>query len=258
MRKKQRLEPVEYVEYCATRITSVYLGWRLRQNYLRLKALQVEDQLRFVDDLPGFHRVKDPSMASQHELEQQVDQKTFNARRIQRWWRSHRDRSIFSQIKHHLAHTLRPVNEVKGHPRKLMMLLNPMERQLLDDKVFDFHIRFRLDGCVFPPLVVYKVSLNRGAVDLNAFSPRPKYLVGKAGRIQRSQEQLDNVTVNETKLQRGWYERLDRNGWRPIHASPESFLSLDRPRSHHHSRPRRQQQAKQKRIERQNEWLQQL
>jgi hypothetical protein len=44
----------------------------------------------------------------------------------------------------------------RGDPRELLKSINPREAQLAD-AASGIHVRFRLGGTVFPPLVFYKI-----------------------------------------------------------------------------------------------------
>lgn len=59
----------------------------------------------------------------------------------------------------------------RGDPRELLKVINPREAQLVDAAA-GIHVRFRLGGTVFPPLVFYKIFTHRTVVDIGAFGPR--------------------------------------------------------------------------------------
>jgi hypothetical protein len=48
----------------------------------------------------------------------------------------------------------------RGDPRELLKCINPREAQLAD-AASGIHVRFRLGGTVFPPLVFYKIFTHR-------------------------------------------------------------------------------------------------
>ena len=54
---------------------------------------------------------------------------------------------------------------------QLLKSINPAEAGLLD-AASRCHIRFRLGGERFPPLIYYKIFAHGGIVDINAFAPR--------------------------------------------------------------------------------------
>jgi len=53
----------------------------------------------------------------------------------------------------------------------LLKSINPSEASLLD-AASRCHVRFRLGGTKFPPLIYYKIFSHGGVVDINAFAPR--------------------------------------------------------------------------------------
>jgi len=59
----------------------------------------------------------------------------------------------------------------RGEPMQLLKSINPAEAGLLD-AASRCHIRFRLGGERFPPLIYYKIFAHGGIVDINAFAPR--------------------------------------------------------------------------------------
>ena len=48
----------------------------------------------------------------------------------------------------------------RGDPKELLRSINPREAQLAD-AASGIHVRFRLGGTVFPPLVFYKIYTHR-------------------------------------------------------------------------------------------------
>lgn len=64
-----------------------------------------------------------------------------------------------------------PNSRERGDPRELLRVINPREAQLAD-AASGVHVRFRLGGTTFPPLVFYKIFTHRSIVDICAFGPR--------------------------------------------------------------------------------------
>jgi hypothetical protein len=95
---------------------------------------------------------------------------------------------------------------------ELLKSINPGEANLLDGAA-RCHIRFRLGGEKFPPLIYYKIFSHGGIVDINAFAPRD-YMAIKRDKGK------DKIDIKYDKPKdgnvRGWYERIENNGWRPI------------------------------------------
>jgi len=68
--------------------------------------------------------------------------------------------------------------KLKGDPRELLRTINPVEASLID-KASNIHVRFRLGGETFPPLIYYKMYVNTGLCDINSFAPRDYTTVRK-------------------------------------------------------------------------------
>lgn len=51
----------------------------------------------------------------------------------------------------------------RGDPRELLRVINPREAALVDAAA-GIHVRFRLGGSTFPPLVFYKIFTHRCGV----------------------------------------------------------------------------------------------
>ncbi|XP_015196799.2 uncharacterized protein CXorf58 homolog isoform X4 [Lepisosteus oculatus] len=78
------------------------------------------------------------------------------ARRIQRRWRSHRDRRLFRLLKHTVCaaeHCLTP---------EVLRKVSPREAELLRDPSLQCTVRFRFCGSEFPPVIVFKIFHHRG------------------------------------------------------------------------------------------------
>lgn len=126
--------------------------------------------------------------------------------RIQRAWRGFTNIKIFNYYKDLINF------KQKGNPGDLLKSINPAEAGLLDN-ASRCHIRFRLGGEKFPPLIYYKIFSKGGIVDINAFAPRDYMAIKRA-------KGKDKIDVKYDKPQdgnaQGWYERIENNGWRPI------------------------------------------
>ena len=66
----------------------------------------------------------------------------------------------------------------RGSPYDLLKSINPGEAFLID-AASRCHVRFRLGGTKFPPLIYYKIFSHGGVVDINAFAPRDYMAVKK-------------------------------------------------------------------------------
>ena len=95
---------------------------------------------------------------------------------------------------------------------QLLKSINPAEAGLLD-AASRCHIRFRLGGDRFPPLIYYKIFVSGGIVDINAFAPRDYNAIKKEVKKDKIDIKYDRP---ENDNHDGWYQRIERNGWRPI------------------------------------------
>ncbi|CAG9467768.1 unnamed protein product [Pedinophyceae sp. YPF-701] len=87
------------------------------------------------------------------------------ARRIQTTWRRVRDRRIFAFYRDLI------VTRERGDPGVLLRGINPLEAGLADAAA-GVHVRFRLGGSTFPPLIFYKIYTGRPVADVGSFAPR--------------------------------------------------------------------------------------
>ena len=101
----------------------------------------------------------------------------------------------------------------KGNPAQLLKSVNPGEAALLDT-ASNCHIRFRLGGEKFPPLIYYKIFTHGSLCDIGSFAPRDyQRMKREKGRdvIDVRHDKKFDLTGNT-----GWYDRFENNGWRPI------------------------------------------
>jgi hypothetical protein len=152
--------------------------------------------------------------------------------KIQDLWRRYCFRKIFRYFKDLV------LNKLKGTPSELLRNIIPGETCLLD-KATGAHVRFRLGGMIFPPMIFFKIYTHRPLCDVNAFAPRdytkemskvnPLQVHNKldsamkAGALHpvyssiRVGAKYFNTTITTTNLSgEGWYRRGDFNNWRPI------------------------------------------
>ncbi len=124
------------------------------------------------------------------------------------------------------------------------------------------HIRFRLGGTKFPPLIYYKIFSHGGVVDINAFAPRDYMQLKKEKGKQGINVKFDKPEHDSAKD--GWYRRYENNGWRPISdkvLTPFDQVEVNSSQHtkefHYDRRVRVQQTAAQKRA-RKIKWLRKL
>merc|ERR1740117_2403276 len=95
---------------------------------------------------------------------------------------------------------------------ELLKSINAGEANLLDASA-RCHLRFRLGGEKFPPLIYYKIFSHGGIVDINAFAPRDYMQIKRDKGKDKIDVRYDKANDGNTQ---GWYERIENNGWRPI------------------------------------------
>ncbi|GIL89786.1 hypothetical protein Vretimale_16577 [Volvox reticuliferus] len=295
--------------FAAITIQRWWRGYRVRKEYLAKRA-----RIRKVE----------MDWATHHDV---IYRTNMAARVIQTAWRSYRNRRIFTYYRDLIRFRER------GDPRELLRVINPREAQLVDAAA-GIHVRFRLGGTVFPPLVFYKIFTHRPVADICAFGPRdyanevratptdlhnnrpaapgtglaaapPGPILGlppaapasglrrgangaviggssaadggkrvkKKHVFQEEEFELDNsyreyikpdgtIGYRSTK---GWYERHENNGWRPV--SERVLLDEDpvttmtrlkrQPMFHYNPAVRREQRAKLIK-QRKREWLRKM
>eukprot|EP00959_Pyramimonas_sp_CCMP1952_P253585 5298249-Pyramimonas_sp.AAC.1 len=91
-------------------------------------------------------------------------------RMIQRAWRR------FSSVKVYRYYRDMINFRERGDPSQLLRVINPRVRALFEAALLDAatgcHLRFRLGGLTFPPIIYYKIFTHRPVTDICAFGPR--------------------------------------------------------------------------------------
>ncbi|KAM3935313.1 protein MFI [Leptodactylus fuscus] len=176
------------------------------------------------------------------------------ARVIQKAFRRILDMNVFRYFKNLISF------KGQGDPKLLLKCINPAEAGLIDAAA-GVHVRFRLGGTKFPPNIYYKLFTHRPIVDMCANSPKDytqqcvKQLLPK---------QIHNHGAILEQDRRGWYTRVENNGWR--------LLTLRLPRSldevtaaenkkripFSHSKLQRRQELVRKQKQRKIDWLRKM
>ncbi|KAI8910868.1 hypothetical protein EDD86DRAFT_217863 [Gorgonomyces haynaldii] len=128
------------------------------------------------------------------------------AQKIQRCWRSYYNLRVY-----HFYRDLIRFRE-QGDPKSLLRFINPRESTLVE-KSMGIHMRFRLGGEKFPPVIFYKIYVDRKLVDMNAFSPRD-YTLSDTKMVDPVH--LFNKTAWKPGKYEEWYQRFENNEWRPV------------------------------------------
>lgn len=119
---------------------------------------------------------------------------------------------------------------------------------MLLDPSMQVHVRFRLGGARFPPMIYYKVFTHGAVADICAFAPRD-YAAERAGR---------------PRLEEDRYLRNENNGWRPLVCRLQAKrdevekITARRLRPFHHSRLQRRQDLERRRRHQKAQWIRTL
>uniref|UniRef100_A0A7S0RDM8 Uncharacterized protein n=1 Tax=Chlamydomonas leiostraca TaxID=1034604 RepID=A0A7S0RDM8_9CHLO len=241
-----------FIEFAATTIQRHYRGYRERKKYWTQKHEDLQrQQLRY-------------------EAEYVAHERDDAARRIQRAWMGFRNRRIFLFYRDLIQFRER------GDPRLMLRAINPREAALADAAA-GIHVRFRLGGAMFPPLVFYKIFTHRSVTDINAFGPRnyaaeasvpAKAVHNKPKRavepdFDMAEELREFIRPDGTRgfrSTRGWYARSDNNGWRPIaervlvDGEADTGAAKSQPHFHYNPAVRREERIRRAK-QRRREWM---
>jgi len=143
------------------------------------------------------------------ERKKKVELKTKDqlaVEKIIRAWRSYTNVRIYRYYKDLINF------KNKGNPYELLKCINRGEAHFMD-AASKTHVRFRLGGLKFPPLIYYKIFTHATVIDINAFAPRDY-------QQMKLDKRSDTINIKydrpENDVHEGWYERIENNGWRPI------------------------------------------
>ncbi|QDZ22074.1 hypothetical protein HOP50_06g46150 [Chloropicon primus] len=252
-------EDETFQDWCARRIQAWYRGRKTRRQYMRMRIATILIQMRWRRALAIIRARPD------------LDE---NARIIQNGWKRYWYRKVFVYYKNLIDFRQR------GTPLTLLKSINPAEAQLAEAAA-GLHVRFRLGGSTFPPLIFYKIYTHRPVTDICSFAPRdyaedkkpkPRILIGDDFAIPDellechfSLHEGSGAILRTTKRQElGWYLREDMNGWRPIaerlfyEEDPvERYTSAKRMDFSHIPKVRRETLNK-KRREKKLQWMQRM
>ncbi|XP_056602361.1 uncharacterized protein CXorf58 homolog isoform X2 [Triplophysa dalaica] len=124
----------------------------------------------------------------------------ISAKRIQAYWRSHRNRRLFKLL----------VNTVRSAEGCLtpatLRQLSPREAELLKDPSLKYRLRFRFAGPHFPPSLVFKIfHIGVGGYYLSGkklFTPSNQ-ATADTGRMMGARTFMDFISVDEIQRQSG-------------------------------------------------------
>ncbi len=158
----------------------------------------------------------------------------------------------------------------RGDPSILLKSINPLEAHLFD-AASNVHVRFRLGGERFPPLIYYRIYTHGPVCDVGSYAPRnyakikrdikkEEINISQVNQMRPLTEEQLEAEINEA----GWYVRQENNGWRPISEKilraydPVEFATANRPKVFHFNkyvRKKLTEQQKRKVRERYHESL---
>ena len=266
-------EDEQFQDWTARRIQAWFRGQKIRRQY--------ELTRRSVIYIQRFYRKLLKKWRERPDLD-------LAARKIQGCWTRYYYRKIFLYYKALIDFRQR------GTPATLLRSINPSEAQLAE-AASGLHVRFRLGGSTFPPLIFYKIYTHRPVTDIGSFAPRDyvyesqkkesKHNRKPANPTKHVAEDEDFAIPEEllacyhpgarrggtagggmlrTRAQFGWYRRTDANGWRPI--SESLFHEEDRVERYtaarqmdfSHVRTVRKEDLEKKRRQKKLAWLQRM
>mmetsp|Transcript_1404 Transcript_1404/g.4775 ORF Transcript_1404/g.4775 Transcript_1404/m.4775 type:complete len:333 (-) Transcript_1404:1160-2158(-) len=172
------------------------------------------------------------------------------ASRIQRAWRRFSSIRIFRYYRELVKFRER------GDPRILLRSINPIEADLAD-AACGVHVRFRLGGDSFPPLIFYKVFTHRPIADVCAYSPKDYVNSCSPTPGETHNHSTGSVPIDTT----GWYKRVENNGWRPVtervllDVDPVTQHTSARRIIHHYDASVRKSEKIKRKKQRQREWM---
>jgi IQ calmodulin-binding motif len=233
----KRPEEINFKHFCALKIQAAWRSFKLSRRYTLTKHYLFYKAAIVIQTVWRYQR-----MARQQNGPLSIHQAAL---KVQRAWRSYTNTKIFRYYKELIRFKL------KGNPKELLKTINPSEAHLID-KASNVHLRFRLGGYKFPPLIYYKIYIHSGVVDVNSFAPRDYEAMKKASKKTTINIKFEDEDVKA--ITTGWYERSDNNGWRPITENiiiPFDKVELQTSNKpvpfHHDKNKRREAKIKQKR-----------
>ncbi|KAJ1452478.1 hypothetical protein M885DRAFT_526819 [Pelagophyceae sp. CCMP2097] len=228
-----------FSEWCAVRLQSWARCWRQMHLYelrrfsvYQIAALQIQAAVR---DHGQSRYMQVPRKASKD-----LTPEAAAAAALQDVWRRFTNKKIFRYYRDLIRFRL------VGDPASLLRTINPGEANFMD-KATGLHVRFRLGGASFPPMMYYKIYLHRPLCDVGAFAPRD-YTTSKpfpqtarhtkqeskAESKSRFGSSFTGKSATQASLRVGgtyfgavvndvgpdgtanWYRRVENNAWRPI------------------------------------------
>jgi hypothetical protein len=225
LRDAYRLVPRAHERELSALVTAVQARWRttlLRHEFLRWSAYDswpiyyvaaATIQRAWVD----FRYVTKQRAHRYRSRRMYASREHAMAGRIQLAWRGYVNRQIFAFYKHLVQYR-------EGSDALLMLRSINASEAFLMDPAAGLHVRFRLGGAAFPPIVLYKVFTHRSVADIGAFAPKdyvgapPRRTAKEANNasdLRRTANGLRQLPA-KPKDRSGWYQRVENNDWRAV------------------------------------------
>ncbi|KAL3926683.1 MAG: hypothetical protein SGPRY_003189, partial [Prymnesium sp.] len=141
--------------------------------------------------------------------------------------------------------------EAKGDPAELLRCINPQEAKLIEPGA-NLHVRFRLGGSQFPPIIYYKLFTHGPVADIGSFAPRDYTDHFQPPPLILHNHSKPGQAIRE-KAHSGWYRRIENNGWRPVARNGAGTVGA-KPVIWHHSRLVRRQHLEERRKQKKMHW----
>lgn len=232
-----------FSEWCAVRITS---WWRMISvnrkfkyrsiRYYTIAAMQIQHLWRSVYQRKMIELATLEREKAATEIIERESKERKAALMISDAWRRYTSFRIYNYYKNLIKFRL------NVDPQMLLRTINPNESSYFDEAI-GIHVRFRLGGKSFPPVIYYKVFCHSPLCDVNSFAPRDYANLGgdkkgyidpyvrwnhnkkfdrkvkivpgriRVGKSSFETEMKDPVCQEDTK---NWYRREENNGWRAV------------------------------------------
>mmetsp|Transcript_24207 Transcript_24207/g.40559 ORF Transcript_24207/g.40559 Transcript_24207/m.40559 type:complete len:345 (-) Transcript_24207:57-1091(-) len=230
----------DFENWTATKIQSSFRGFQTRKQLAEQETAAAHIQLQFRE---ARHQESGPLPLGREGA----------AVMIQKAWRNFSSIKIFQYYRDMINFRER------GDPAQLLKAINPREASLLD-AASGCHVRFRLGGLTFPPIIYYKIFTHRSVTDICAFGPRDYCREVTLAPKNKHSKEIPGVQefLNDRS---GWYQRVENNGWRPLsqHVLVDidaiTFMSAAKRRPFHHNPTVRKEDAILRRKQRQRQWM---
>ncbi|KAH6578467.1 hypothetical protein BASA61_000225 [Batrachochytrium salamandrivorans] len=248
--KRQIIHP-EYSQFCAAYIQSIWRRFVVRRAWCEVRTMIDRRKINRATLEAHIRRIRYARKPRAGDPAYEI-----SAIKIQRIWRRYYNIRIYSFYRDLIKYS------EHGDPKQLLKFINPKEAQYVEDGV-GAHIRFRLGGHTFPPVIYYKVFVHQSIIDMNAFSPR-NYTEEKTKQLLPRQRFNKAYTLTAPCESDTWYHRFENNEWRPVSETTwgnncmhlhSVIIASPVKRPFHHVKTVRHQDILRRRKERKMNWM---